>query len=220
MLREKLRTLFLTGVAVVVPVLVSAWILLQLVGFVQGVLEPLGTGLREAGYESTVTVAAVQVASLLVVALLVLLVGAVVQVQYGRRLVDRIDDQIAAIPGLGAVYQTARRMSDLLLAPDGDEDTSQFQDVKLVEFPGRETYTLGFLTSERPPAGVVESARAITGDAGGEYRTLFLPMAPNPFMGGHLTHVPADRVHDVDIEVESALQYILTTGLVHSSGEV
>jgi uncharacterized membrane protein len=217
--REKLRTLFLTGLAVMVPVLVSGWILLKLVGVVQGLLGPLGDELREAGFQSTATIVALQMASLLVVAVLLLVVGALVQLRYGRAAVERVDDYLGAIPGIGTVYQTARQMSDMLLHPDEDDEAAQFRDVKLVEFPGQETYTLGFLTSESPPRGVVDSARDLTGDPDGEYHTLFLPMAPNPFMGGHLTHVPAERVHDVDITVESAVQYILTTGVVDSPDE-
>jgi uncharacterized membrane protein len=217
--REKLRTLFLTGVAVMVPVLVSSWILLKLVGVVQGLLGPLGEELREAGFESTATVVALQLASLLVVAVLLLVIGALVQLRYGRAAVERVDNYLGAIPGIGTVYQTARQMSDMLLHPDEDDEAAQFRDVKLVEFPGQGTYTLGFLTSESPPQGVVDSARDLTGDPDGQYSTLFLPMAPNPFMGGHLTHVPAERVHDVDITVESAVQYILTTGVVDSPEE-
>jgi uncharacterized membrane protein len=217
--REKLRTLFLTGVAVMVPVLLSGWILWKLAAVVQGLLGPLGNELREAGVESTATVVALQAASLLLVGLLLLVIGAVVQFRFGQALVEGVDGFLGSLPGIGTVYQTARQMSDMVVDPGGDEDASQFRDVKLVEFPGQQTYTLGFLTTETPPEGVVDSARELTGDGDGEYHTLFLPMAPNPFMGGHLTHVPADRVHDVDISVESAVQYILTTGVVDSPDE-
>lgn len=217
--RQRIRKLGLTGVAVVVPLVVTVWVLFKLVGFVQSMLDPVGSLLRGFGFESTATVAALQVGSLLLVAVVVLLVGAAVQMRVGRQLVERLDGYLAGIPGLGTVYQTARQMSDLLLDPDDDEEGSQFSGVKLVEFPGQGTYTLGFLTSETPPEGVVSTARAITGDSDGAYYTLFLPMAPNPFMGGHLTHVPADRVHDVDIEVDAAIQYILTTGVVDNPGD-
>jgi uncharacterized membrane protein len=212
--RERLRTLFLTGLAVIVPLVVSGWVVLSLADFVLSLLGPVRTELRKAGVESDTTVALLQVASLLVVALVILLLGAFVQVRFGRELVDRVDAMLAGLPGLGTVYQTARQMSDLLLNPNEEEGGNQFREVKLVEFPGSDTYTLGFQTSDSPPAGVVDSAREITGDPDEEYYTLFLPMAPNPFMGGHLTHVPADRVYEVDIEVESAIQYILTTGVV------
>lgn len=217
--RERLRTLFLTGVAVVVPLVVSAWVLVKIVGFVQGLLRPVGGHLRGAGVESAMTVALMQLASLLLVGVLVLLVGAVVQVRFGRQLIERVDAILSGIPGLGTVYQTARQMSDLVIDPSGEEEGSGFRDVKLVESPGQNAYTLGFLTSETPPAGVVSTARTIADDPDGEYYTLFLPMAPNPFMGGKLTHVPADRVHDVDLAIEEAVQYILTTGVVDSFEE-
>jgi uncharacterized membrane protein len=89
--------------------------------------------------------------------------------------------------------------------------------VKLVEFPAQDTYTLAFLTSSTPPNSVVTAARDMMKDPSAEYATVFLPMAPNPVMGGHLTHVPQKNVHDVDMTVEQAVQYILTTGIVDAT---
>jgi hypothetical protein len=43
--------------------------------------------------------------------------------------------------------------------------------------------------------------------------TLFLPLAPNPVMGGHLVHLPEDRVMDVEMTVEEGLQTIVTSGV-------
>lgn len=215
--RERARTLFLTGVAVVVPLAVSAWVLLALVGFVQGLLQPVADLLRDAGVESAATLALLQVASLLVVGVLVLAVGAVVQIRFGRRLVDRVDAVLSGLPGLGTVYGTARQMSDLLLDPGGED--SDFQDVVLAEYPNQGEYTIGFLTTTTPPEDVVATARSVDGDPGGAYHTLFFPKAPNPFMGGDLVHVPAPRVHDVDLSIEEAAQYVLTTGMVDSPGE-
>lgn len=216
--REPLRTRFFAGVAVLVPLAVSAWVLLALVRFLGSTLAPVGTALRGYGFESDVIVVVLQAASLGILVVLILAIGTITRRQIGRRIVDRVDDFLVRIPGLGSVYQTARRMSDLVLDPE--DDGAQFREVKLVEFPGQDTYTLGFLTSESPPDGVVSSARAITGDPDAAYRTLFLPMAPNPVMGGHLTHVPAEQVHDVDLDVEEAVQYILTTGIVDSSADL
>lgn len=217
--RKRLRTLMLTGVAVVVPLAVSAWVLLAVIRFVGSLLDPVGGVLRSLGVRSTVTVVLIQGASLLVLLVVLVLVGALARREIGRRGVATVDSYLADVPGLGSVYQTARQMSDLLLAPGDGDDGARFREVKLVEFPGRETYTLAFLTSQNPPAGVVRTARELAGDPDADYRTLFLPMAPNPVMGGHLTHIPADRVHDVDIDLEDAMQYILTMGVVDDSGE-
>ena len=218
MTRKHLRTRFFTGLAVLVPLAVSAWVLLALVRFLGSTLAPVGTALRGYGIESDVTVVVLQAASLGILVVFILVIGTVARRQIGRRVVDRVDEFLVRVPGLGSVYQTARQMSDLVLDPE--DDGAQFREVKLVEFPGQNTYTLGFLTSESPPDGVVSSARAISGEPDSGYRTLFLPMAPNPVMGGHLTHVPADHVHDVDLEVEEAVQYILTTGIVDSSADL
>jgi uncharacterized membrane protein len=213
-----LRGVFLTGVAVVVPVAVSGWVVLAIANAVAGLLAPVAVVLRTVGFDSDATVVALQAASLGGVLLGVLAVGALARRRAGARVGETVAGYLERIPGLGTVYETTRRMSDLLLG--GDEGAAaRFREVKLVEFPGRGTYTLGFLTATEPPEGVVETARTIEGRDDGEYRTLFLPMAPNPVMGGHLTHVPADRVHDVDISTEHAVQYVLTTGVIADGGD-
>lgn len=43
--------------------------------------------------------------------------------------------------------------------------------------------------------------------------TLFIPLAPNPVMGGFLTHVPTDRVRDIDMTVEAGVRSIITSGI-------
>lgn len=207
-----LRGVFLTGVAVVVPVAVSGWVVLAIANAVAGLLAPVAVVLRTLGFDSYTTVVALQAASLGAVLLGVLAVGALARRRAGARVGETVAGYLERVPGLGTVYETTRRMSDLLLGDDGA--AARFREVKLVEFPGRGTYTLGFLTATEPPEGVVETARTIEGRDGAEYRTLFLPMAPNPVMGGHLTHVPADRVYDVDISTEHAVQYVLTTGVI------
>ncbi|MFB6305090.1 MAG: hypothetical protein ABEH47_07980, partial [Haloferacaceae archaeon] len=48
--------------------------------------------------------------------------------------------------------------------------------------------------------------------------TLFLPLAPNPVMGGYVLHVEADRVVDVDLTVEEGVQSIVTSGVATGRG--
>lgn len=209
------RNRLLTGLAVVIPLIVSGWVLVTLAQALANSLGPLSAVFGALGFTSTGIVLTLQTASVLTILAVLFIVGTVAQRQLGRRVVDIVDTTVQRIPGIGTIYQTVRQMSDLLLAADETVE-DQFREVKLVEFPGQQTYTLGFVTAPTPPAGVVDSARAIQTQPDMEYRTLFLPMAPNPVMGGHLTHVPAHQVYDVDITVEEAIQYILTTGLVNT----
>lgn len=210
-----LKTQFLTGIAVIVPIAVSVWVLLALTNIVGGLLAPIGTLLRGYGIESGTILIIIQAASALFLSGVILLIGIITQHQIGETLVSKIDSTITNIPGIGSIYKTTRKMSDLVLDPSGEG--TQFREVKLVEFPAQDTYTLAFLTSSTPPDSITAAARDMMKDQSAEYATVFLPMAPNPVMGGHLTHVPERHVHDVDMTVEQAVQYILTTGIVDAT---
>ena len=209
---QQLKTRCLTGIAVVIPLAVSAWVLLSLFTFVGGVLSPISGILAERGVESSTVLIIIQALSVVLIAILVLVIGTVAQQQVGENIINTVDSYVTQLPGIGSVYQTTRQMSDLVLDPS--EDGAQFREVKLVEFPADNAYTLAFLTAESPPESIGTAANNLLGDESATYQTVFLPMAPNPVMGGHLTHVPVSRIEDVDMTVEQAVQYILTTGIV------
>jgi len=215
---QQLKTKFLTGIAVVIPLAVSAWVLLSLFNFIGGALSPISEILSESGVESETVVIIIQALSVVLIAILVLVIGTVAQQQVGENIIKTVDSYVTQIPGIGSVYQTTRQMSDLVLDPS--EDGAQFREVKLVEFPADNAYTLAFLTSESPPESVETAANRLMGDNSATYQTVFLPMAPNPVMGGHLTHVPVSRIEDVDMTVEQAVQYILTTGIVNTDASM
>ncbi|WP_346430037.1 DUF502 domain-containing protein [Haloarcula regularis] len=109
---------------------------------------------------------------------------------------------VARIPGIGSLYRSLDEMSELLL----DSDTDSFREVKLVEFPVEGSYSIAFLTAETPDV-VTEAA------AEDDMVTLFLPLAPNPVMGGYVLHVIEDRVRDIDITVEEGIQSIVSSGV-------
>jgi len=109
---------------------------------------------------------------------------------------------IEQVPGVGSVYQGFRQMSDAMLESDG----GNFREVVLVEFPTEDAYTLAFVTSETPET-VAAPAES------GEMRTLFMPMAPNPVMGGHVLFVPERRIVDVGLSVEEGIRALVTSGV-------
>lgn len=65
---------------------------------------------------------------------------------------------------------------------------------------------LGFETNRSPAS--VQSAANVDG-----MTTLFLPLAPNPVMGGFLAHIPDENVHDVEMSVETAVSHVITSGI-------
>jgi uncharacterized membrane protein len=129
-------------------------------------------------------------------------VGLLAQHGPNTHFADRVDVLMEDIPGLGSIYSGVERMSDVLL----EGDTQSFQEVKIVEFPHEGSFAICFLTAQSP--------REITEVAEHEdMQTVFVPMAPNPVMGGHLLNLPRERVYDVDLSVEQGMEAIMTTGI-------
>jgi uncharacterized membrane protein len=205
---DKLREALLTGVAVVVPILVTLYVLSVAVGVMTDLLEPLQLLLDELGLQPNASDFIVDVVGAVVILALTVLVGLAASFQSGEQVLEYLDQALERIPGVGAVYKSFRQMSDVMLESDADN----FQSVKLVEFPHQNAYTLGFSTVDTPDP----IARAAGHE---EMQTLFLPLAPNPVMGGHLTHIPKDRVEDVDMTVEEGMRAIVTMGVAISGAD-
>ncbi|MDX1747072.1 MAG: DUF502 domain-containing protein, partial [Halobacteriales archaeon] len=133
---------------------------------------------------------------------LIVFLGVFVSFRLGRRTVEFVDAGIASVPGVGGVYQSLRRMGDIAF----ENGLENFRSVKLLEFPHEGLYSLAFETN-RAPDSVMEA----TGEE--DMVTLFVPLAPNPVMGGFLISVSRDRILDVDMTVEAAARALVTSGI-------
>lgn len=200
-IRPLLKRWLINGIALTIPLVITLLVLIVVVDFVLGILDPIVRGVIYVWPNDPPT-AVVQSVTLLSLLGFFLLVGIVAEYTPGRYISRRVHATIETVPGVSAIYESVRRASKLLL----DDDTDQFQDVKLVEFPHRDAYMLGFLTAETPP--IVE---ARTDD--GPMVTIMIPLGPNPTTNGFVIHIPAERVHDVDITVEEAIRSIATLGV-------
>ncbi|MBV0900796.1 DUF502 domain-containing protein [Haloarcula salina] len=220
------RETILTGVAITVPVVVTIYVLSVVLDFVVEALVPVIQVLRwlgvieavesvylvglliDLGVYSHIVDFLTELIAVLVLLSVVLIVGSVGSHRYGELLVDLFDFVIARIPAVGTVYQSFRRMSDVMVGNGGDEN---FQDVKLVECFGDDVYVLGFQTNrslQTVEAGVDHD----------DMVAMFLPLAPNPVTGGFLTYIPESNLHDVDMTVEEAVRSILTSGVASGDG--
>ncbi|MFB6134165.1 MAG: DUF502 domain-containing protein [Halanaeroarchaeum sp.] len=210
---EFLRQAFVTGAAVMLPLVVTLWVVQFVVNFVSAQLDPVVQLVVATTPFESASPLAVKVVAFVTLVAGVLVVGAVAESQSAQTGMGALfDTVISRIPGLGSLYQGIDEMSSLLL----DNDTDSFREVKLVEFPTEGSYALAFLTAHTPQ--VVEEP------VGGEDMvTVFLPMAPNPVMGGFVLHLSQERIYDVDLSVEEGIQSIVTSGVAtgaHPDDEV
>jgi uncharacterized membrane protein len=223
-LYDGLLSVVVTGIAIIVPLVVTIWVLATIIDFIAGAFAPVvavlkWTGLveflrslwlagffAELGIYSMVFQYVPELIAVMVLVGSIVGIGSLAHVRYGERLVVAIDAALAEIPGIGTVYKSFRRVGDAMLGSEAEN----FEDVKIVEYPREGSYILGFETADSPKA---------IGEAVGEENlvAMFLPFAPNPVMGGYLAHIPEDRVYDVDMTVEEGIRTIITSGI--ASGE-
>jgi uncharacterized membrane protein len=221
---EHFWNVLLTGVAIIIPVIITLYLAQMAVNVIRQALDPFILVLRHFNlirpFErvelfgllidlnmSFVIEFLTELIALLILFGIVMVVGAVGHNRYGEQIIEFIDLTIASIPGVGTVYKSFRRMGDVML----DNEAENFQDIKLVRCLGEEMYVLGFETSAAP-ASVETSADHE------EMVTLFVPMAPNPVTGGFLTYVPRERVFDIDMTIEDGVRSILTSGVSTGKG--
>lgn len=200
-INDYLRQTLLTGTAIVLPVLITAFLFLLIVELLSGLLNPLVLPIQEGlGMTSDLVP---QLISLIVLVLTVFFVGAVTESRVGGdRLKESIDATIAHIPGIRSIYQPLDQISTMLV----EGDTRNFKEVVLVEFPKEGMYSLAFQTSH-PPERIEKATQE------DDMLTVFMPMGPNPFMGGFILHLSESEVYSVDLSVEEGISSIVSFGV-------
>lgn len=207
--REYLRTSVLTGTAIVIPVLLTVVVLLIGLDLVASLLNPLAIPIhRFLGNPGDPGVFTTGLAGV-VLGVVVVTLGAVAESRHAGDIEGTVDRAMARIPGISTIHGTLDQISEMLV----ESDTDSFQEVVLVEYPGEGSYSVAFKTAE--PPDVIGEAAADDGMI-----TVFMPMGPNPVMGGFVLHVTEKRVHDVDLSVEEGITSVVSFGVAVDRSEV
>jgi len=191
---------------VVVPLVITFYVLSIAVGFLFGVLSPFINVMEGLGLDGEEGAIIARVLAVSLLTIVIFVTGFVTRFRLGKRAVSYFDALVESVPGLGAIYASFRQMGDVLL----ESDNQSFREVYLVEFPYDDSYVIGFQTTE-----TVGGIEEVTDE---EMLTLFLPLAPNPMMGGFLAHIPEDRVFDIDMTVQEGIRSIATLGIATGKG--
>jgi len=187
---RRIRRYLLEGLALIVPIGATAWILLWLFRRLDGILAPyiepiLGRPAPGLG----------------IVALVVLLVsvGWLAELAIGRRLTRLWELAVERVPIVRPLYRGTRRIVEAVVG----EDSRAFKEAVLFEYPSPGTWSVGFVTGEAPGELPEEVETPAV--------TVFLPTAPNP-MSGFLLIVPRSRTHTLSLPPDEALTFVLSMG--------
>ncbi len=192
------RRYFLAGLVVVVPPVVTFYVLYvigdQLDGILGGVFR--GEWIRPGG------VPGLGLVSLL---LIILLVGMLASKTLGRKAVELYERVLARIPILNRVFIGTKQIAEAVFA----SDTHKFRKVVLIEFPRRGCHVLAFRTER--------AAEEMCQRVGEDLVSVFLPTTPNP-TSGYLLLVPESDIIELSISVEDGLKMVISAGSVVPEG--
>lgn len=188
-----LRTTFLRGVVVIIPLVLTYWVFSGLLNAIDGVFSPILE--RYLGRE-------VPGLGFLTMVVLILLVGLLTRNLIGRVLFAGFENVLSSIPFVRSVYSAVR---DLISAFVFGDKTKTFREVVMVEYPRAGLYCIGFVTN------MVTYRR--NNDASIEFVSVYFPNPPNP-TSGFLIMVPRDQAVPLAITVEEGLKLVLSGGIV------
>lgn len=188
---HRLRRYFVTGLIVIAPVGVTAYVLVWLFQRLDPIL---------GRYLPVLGVRQVPGLGLVALAVIVVFIGWTSQIALGRRLLYWWNSGLARLPFARRIYSTSSQIVQSVL----DREEQLFQHCTLIEFPGPGKWALGFETAA-PPAEIEE----FTGEPS---VTVFLPTAPNP-TSGYLLVLPRRSVHRLRMSVEDGLKLVLSVGV-------
>lgn len=192
-----LRKWLLTGMLVIVPGVITVWVLSWIVGTLDQTLNILPDrwqpdallGLHIPGFGVLLTLA------------ILLAVGAIASNFVGRKLVSWGDALVSRIPVVRSIYSSVKQVSDTVFSDSGNA----FRTAVLVQWPHQGMWTIAFVTGT-PAAEVAQHLE-------GEFVSVFVPTTPNP-TGGYLVTVPKRDCVELSMSVDEALKYIVSMGVV------
>jgi uncharacterized membrane protein len=195
----------IAGLLVWLPLAITIWVLLWLLGLMDGVFSWLLTIARHVlpeGAESSIeSLRRVPFLGVLVMASLLLATGVFVTNIFGQWWVRQWDRLLSRIPIVKSIYSSVKQVSDTLFSSSGNA----FREAVLVQYPHGGSWTIAFVTGR--PGGEVASL------LDGEHVSLYVPTTPNPTSGFFLM-MPRTSVRPLRMTVDEALKYIISMGVV------
>ena len=215
---KRFKSYFLRGLAVLLPTIVTIWILVWGYRFIHGKISVhiknaleqliiLAGGSKEELSRFWID-GALTIAGFLIALIAVCIVGALLASVVGRTLWRMVEKFIMNTPFLRQVYPYVKQITDFLLTQK--EQKRMFSRVVAVEYPRKGIWSMGMVTGSGLKK-VVDSVEK-------EFLTILIPTSPTPFTG-FVIMVPKEQTIELDMTIEEALRFAVSAGVITPGNE-
>ncbi len=188
-LYKKLKGYFITGIAVTAPALVTIAVFIfffnKIDSFLGGIFTNL-IGFRIPGL------------GLLAFVFIIIVAGFLTRLYLGKKFLELMDKILTGLPFAKTVYVAVKQLRDFVRI----RKKLLFKEPLIVPFPQRDSYCIGFLTSETR-----------VGDEDEKYLGVFVPTTPNP-TSGYLIFFRETQVKKMNLSVEEAMKVVISGGIM------
>ena len=194
---QLIKRYFVTGLLIWVPLAITAWVLSLIASVADQSLRLLPESMTPhtlLGFDFPGT-------GIVLTLLIIMTTGLLAANFIGQRLVGWWEKLLARIPVVNSIYNSVKQVSDTLFSSSGNA----FRKALLIQYPRAGSWTIAFLTGT-PGGDVVNHLK-------GDYVSVYVPTTPNPTSGFFLM-LPRSEVIELDMNVDEALKYIISMGVV------
>jgi len=191
-IKSLLKTYFITGLLVLLPLALTFWILNALLRNMEALIgDPIQQYLEIY----------IPGMGIMLLICLILLVGIFARNLIGRKLGHLGEMILNKIPLVRNIYTSIKQLINTLFLQGKDN----FRGVVMVEYPRLGTYSLGFITGESRGEVQRITNKIIV--------NVFIPTTPNPTSGFLLLFPEKDIIH-LHMTVEEGLKMIISGGMI------
>jgi uncharacterized membrane protein len=218
MAKGRFRGYFLRGLAVLLPTVLTIWLIVWGFNFINDnislhIKKLITFGITRAGgsQESLSNFwisAALSILGFIIALVIVYVVGVIIASVFGKAIWRQVERFIMNTPLLKQIYPFFKQITDVFLSPE--ETKKMFSQVVAVEYPRKGIWSVGLVTG----SGLKKIADSVEK----EFLTIFIATTPSP-LTGFVIIVPKDEVVELDMSLEDAFRFLISAGLILPASE-
>ncbi|MBT9383245.1 DUF502 domain-containing protein [Pseudooceanicola sp. CBS1P-1] len=197
----RVRSSFLTGIVVILPVALTIWVLWSILGWIDSVVLPLVPERFQPEHYIGINLRGVGIIFFLV---FTVIIGWVAKGLIGRSLIRYGESLVDRMPIVRTVYSGAKQIAETVFA----QSERSFERACLIQYPRKGIWAIGFVSTE------AKGELAMRAETGSKLMSIFVPTTPNP-TSGFLLYLPEEDVTYLDMSIEDAAKLVISAGLVY-----